>query len=404
MIAKLLPQPLRGVVTALPSKSQAHRLLICAALANGESHIACSQTGQDVDATVACLRALGAEIKYDGRTYAVRPIAAPAEDAVLDVSESGSTLRFLLPLACALGINATFLLHGRLAQRPMEPLWSELRRHGAKLERGDNKIRLCGGLTGSDFSLAANVSSQFLSGILFALCALGGGSLRLETALESAGYFDMTIDALRRFGARIERGENEIIFASGKLQSPGALTVEGDWSNGAFWLCADRIGNSSLTVTGLDPDSRQGDRIAPALIDVICTGDAKIDCSQIPDLVPPLAALAAFCPGRTVFAGAERLRLKESDRIASTVQMLKSLGAQAGALSDGLWVKGQKNLPGGTVNSAGDHRIAMAAAIAVPGCTGPVEIRGAQATEKSYADFWKDYVNLGGCVTWEDVI
>ena len=401
MIAKILPRPLRGTIAALPSKSQAHRLLICAALAKGESRIACGQTGQDVDATAACLRALGAGIEYDGKTYAVRPIAAPARDAVLDVGESGSTLRFLLPLVCALGVNATFLLHGRLAQRPMEPLWSELQRHGAKLERGDNEIRVHGGLTGSDFSLAANVSSQFLSGILFALCVLGGGSLRLETALESAGYFDMTIDALRRFGAKIGRGENEIVFAPGKLQSPGALAVEGDWSNGAFWLCAGRIGGG-LTVTGLDPDSRQGDRIAPTLIDAIYAGNAMIDCSQIPDLVPPLAALAAFCPGRTVFAGAARLRLKESDRIESVVQMLKSLGAEAGALPDGLWVEGRRCLPGGTVDACGDHRIAMAAAICAPGCEGPVTIRGAEATEKSYAGFWKDYVNLGGCLTWEE--
>ena len=155
----------------------------------------------------------------------------------------------------------------------------------------------------------------------------------------------MTIDAQWRFGAKIERGENEIIFAPGKLQSPGALAVEGDWSNGAFWLCAERIGGGGLTVTGLDPDSRQGDRIAPALIDAIRAGNAAIDCSQIPDLVPPLAALAAFCPGRTVFTGAERLRLKESDRITTTVQMLNRLGAEAGALPDGLWVEGQKTLP-----------------------------------------------------------
>ena len=157
-----------------------------------------------------------------------------------------------------------------------------------------------------------------------------------------------------------------------------------------------------MTVTGLDPASRQGDRAAPACIDAICAGNAVIDCGQIPDLVPPLAALAAFCPGRTVFAGAARLRLKESDRIESVVQMLKSLGAEAGALPDGLWVEGRRCLPGGTVDACGDHRIAMAAAICAPGCEGPVTIRGAEATEKSYAGFWKDYVNLGGCLTWEE--
>ncbi len=402
MIARLTPRPLRGEIAALPSKSQAHRALICAALAKGKTRIVCGQTGQDVEATVRCLRALGAEIEYDGTAYTVAPIAAPAQDAVPDVGESGSTLRFLLPVACALGVNTEFVLHGRLARRPLEPLWSELQRHGAVLERGENTIRTGGKLAGKDFSLAANVSSQFLSGILFALCVMGGGSLHLETAMESAPYFDMTCDALERFGAELIKEEAVIRLASGSMQSPGELAVEGDWSNAAFWLCADRIGGSRLTVTGLDPASRQGDRAAPACIDAICAGNAVIDCGQIPDLVPPLAALAAFCPGRTVFAGAARLRLKESDRIESVVQMLKSLGAEAGALPDGLWVEGRRCLPGGTVDACGDHRIAMAAAICAPGCEGSVTIRGAEATEKSYAGFWKDYVNLGGCLTWEE--
>ena len=402
MIARLTPRPLRGEIAALPSKSQAHRALICAALAKGKTRIVCGQTGQDVEATVRCLRALGAEIEYDGTAYTVAPIAAPAQDAVPDVGESGSTLRFLLPVACALGVNTEFVLHGRLAKRPMEPLWSELQRHGAVLERGENTIRAGGKLAGKDFSLAANVSSQFLSGILFALCVMGGGSLHLETAMESAPYFDMTCDALERFGAELIKEEAVIRLASGSLQSPGELAVEGDWSNAAFWLCADRIGGSRLTVTGLDPASRQGDRAAPAYIDAICAGNAVIDCGQIPDLVPPLAALAAFCPGRIVFAGAARLRLKESDRIESVVQMLKSLGAEAGALPDGLWVEGQRCLTGGTVDACGDHRIAMAATICAPGCEGPVTVRGAEATEKSYAGFWKDYVNLGGCLTWEE--
>ena len=402
MIARLTPRPLQGKIAALGSKSQAHRLLICAAMAAGPTRIVCGRTGQDVEATVRCLRALGAGIEYDGAAYIVNPIAEPRQNALLDAGESGSTLRFLLPLVCAMGVKATFRLHGRLAQRPMEPLWSELLRRGAKLERGDNEIRTGGKLTGDEFSLAANISSQFLSGVLFALAVLGGGRLRLETELESANYLDMTCDALRRFGAEIERVENDIIFAPGTLRSPGELIVEGDWSNAAFWLCAGRLGENALTVTGLDPASRQGDRIAPAWIDAVCTGNAVIDCAQIPDLVPPLAALAAFCPGRTAFIGAARLRLKESDRIESTVQMLKNLGARAGALPDGLWVEGQKRLPGGTVDSAGDHRIAMAAAIAATACAGSVKVRGAQATEKSYADFWKDYVNLGGCLTWEE--
>ena len=402
MIARLTPRPLRGEIAALPSKSQAHRALICAALAKGRTRIACGRTGQDVEATVRCLRALGADISYDGRVYAVTPIRTVPRVATLDAGESGSTLRFLLPVACALGANATFLLRGRLAKRPMEPLWSALVRHGAVLERDENSIRTGGKLTGSDFALAGNGSAQFLSGILCALCVMGGGSLRLETEPESAPYFDMTCGMLSRFGAALTRKNDTICLAPGGLHSPGELAVEGDWSNAAFWLCADRIGGSRLTVSGLDPDSRQGDRIAPALIETICAGNAEINCGQIPDLAPPLAALAAFCPGRTVFTGAARLRLKESDRIESTVRMLRGLGANAGALPDGLWVEGQRSLPGGTVDACGDHRIAMAAAIAAAGCCGSVTIRGAEATEKSYAGFWEDYVNLGGGLTWEE--
>ena len=402
MIARLTPRPVRGTIAALPSKSQAHRLLICAALAKGSTRIVCGKTGQDVEATVRCLRTLGAGIEYDGKAYTVSPITEPRQDAVLDAGESGSTLRFLLPLVCAMGVKATFCLHGRLAERPLEPLWSELSRRGANLERGENEIRVDGELTGNEFSLAANISSQFLSGVLFALCIMGGGSLRLETALESASYFDMTCDALARFGAALTRDNNIVRLAPGRLRSPGELTVEGDWSNAAFWLFANRIGQNNLTVTGLDPASRQGDRIVPDCIDAICAGDAVIDCAQIPDLVPPLAALAAFRPGTTRFTGAARLRLKESDRIESTVQMLNSLGARAEALPDGMRLEGQIRLPGGPVDSFGDHRIAMAAAIAATACEGPVVIRGAQATEKSYAGFWKDYVNLGGCLTWEE--
>lgn len=401
MIARIAPRPLCGSVAALPSKSQAHRLLICAALARGGTVIECAATGQDVEATVRCLCALGAEIHHDGRTYTVVPIGAPRSGAVLDVGESGSTLRFLLPVVCALGVEARFVTHGRLGQRPLEPLWSELTCHGAVLRREEDGIRTAGRLTGDSFSLAANISSQFLSGVEFALAILGGGTLRLETGLESADYLAMTEDALDAFGANITHENNLIRIAPGKLVSPGALRVEGDWSNAAFWLCANRLGGR-IAVAGLDPASRQGDRIVPALIETICAGGACIDCGQIPDLVPPLAALAAGVPGRSVFTGCARLRLKESDRIASTVRLLTDLGADAGALPDGLWVEGRPRLRGGAVDSCGDHRIAMAAAICAQACEGDVRVYGAQAASKSYRAFWDDYVRLGGSVSWEE--
>ena len=396
MIAAVTPGPLRGTIQAIASKSAAHRLLICAALADAPTVLQCAVEGQDMAATVRCLRALGAKIEETDGTLAVSPIEEPNPDAVLDVGESGSTLRFLLPVVCAIGAGARFVLHGRLAERPLEPLWSELIRCGAGLEKEDNMIRVSGALRENRFALAANVSSQFLSGVLLALPILGGGELTLTTELQSAGYLDMTVDALRRFGAEIIREDRVIRVAPGALRSPGICPVEGDWSNAAFWLCA------GVTVTGLDPDSRQGDRVAPACIGAIRAGNAVIDCGDIPDLVPPLAALAATCPGTTRFVNAQRLRLKESDRIASTVRMLSGLGAKAGESPDGLWVEGAERLPGGVVDGAGDHRIVMAAAVAAASCENPVTITGAHAAEKSYAAFWADFARLGGRVRWEE--
>ena len=395
MIAVVTPGPLRGTIPAIASKSAAHRLLICAAFSDAPTVLQCGVAGQDMAATVRCLRALGAKIEETNGTLAVSPIEKPSSGALLDAGESGSTLRFLLPVVCALGVPARFRLHGRLAQRPLEPLWSELTRRGAVLEKEDNEIRVSGALRENRFALAANVSSQFLSGILLALPLLGGGELTLTTELQSAGYLDMTVDALTRFGAEIVREDSVIRVTPGRLHSPGVCPVEGDWSNAAFWLCA------GVAVTGLDPDSRQSDRVAPVCIGAIRAGNAVIDCGNIPDLVPPLAALAATCPGTTRFGNAARLRLKESDRIAATVQMLTDLGAKAGATPDGLWVEGTERLRGGTVDGANDHRIVMAAAVAAAHCENPVRIRGAEAAEKSYAAFWADFARLGGRVRWE---
>lgn len=388
------PARLAGSITAIPSKSQAHRLLLLAALAEGATEIALPAMGQDVEATARCLRALGANIEYRGGICTVRPIEMP-KAAPLDVGESGSTLRFLLPVVCALGAKCSFRLHGKLPQRPMEVLVSELHRHGAEIWQDGNEIFVSGKLTGGEFRLPGNISSQFLSGILLALPILGGGSLTAEGPIESRGYLDLTVDALRKFGAEVTE-ENRKFTVGGTLRSPGALRVEGDWSNAAFWLVANRLGNA-IDVTGLDERSRQGDRAISRLLDC-----RVIDCAGVPDLAPALAVLAAFTPGETRFTGAARLRLKESDRIAACTAMVRALGAAAEERPDGFTVRGAQNLPGGTVDSFGDHRIAMAAAIA--GTRAPVKILNAQAVEKSYPAFWSDYARLGGAVAWEDAL
>ena len=401
MNAIVTPAPLVGSVAALPSKSQAHRLLICAALSNGTTRIDTPCAGQDIAATVRCLRALGARLDGDGSGYTVTPIQTPPTTCLLDVGESGTTLRLLLPVVCALGVRATFVLHGRLAQRPMEPLWSELSRHGTKLSRGEATIEASGRLTGTAFTLAANVSSQFLSGILLALPLLGGGVLHMDGTLESQGYVQMTVDALRRFGATAA-WKNQTIYIEGALQSPGHCAVEGDWSNAAFWLCANAMGENQIALTGLDSASHQGDSAILGAISAVQAGGARLDCRQIPDLVPPLAVLAALTPGQTQFCHAARLRLKESDRLQACTLMIHALGGHAAQSSDGFTVVGQPWLSGGTVDSFRDHRIAMAAAIAATRCRKPVRILNAQAVEKSYAAFWEDYCRLGGSVAWED--
>lgn len=396
------PARLGGEIAAIPSKSQAHRMLICAALSKTPTLIRCQSAGQDMDATARCLEALGAKLRWEADGCHVTPIGEAAQNAVLNVGESGSTLRFLLPVVCALGVKATFHLYGRLAQRPLEPLWSELQKNGARLTRGENTIEVSGRLTGRDYTLAANVSSQFLSGILMALPILGGGSLTMTGTLESEGYLNMTVEALRRFGSNITREDATFYVPGGPLKSPENCEVEGDWSNAAFWLCAGAIGGEDLKVTGLDPKSSQGDRAVVEVIAAIRKGNAVVDCTQIPDLVPPLAVLAALTPGTTRFAGAARLRLKESDRITACVQLLRSLGGTAEELPDGFTVEGKTRLHGGIVDSFGDHRIAMAAAIAAAGCEGKIEILNPQAVEKSYAAFWQDYCRLGGSIVWKE--
>lgn len=402
MKATITPAPLRGQVTVIPSKSQAHRLLICAALADRPTRIRCAVSSRDIDATADCLRALGAEICYQDQIFTVTPIRHRAEQAALPCGESGSTLRFLLPVAAALGTESTFLLEGRLPQRPMSPLWEELEDHGCRLCRpAADQIRLEGALYGTDFTMAADVSSQFISGLLFALPLLGGGQIRLTGTVESAGYLAMTCQAMRQFGVDVRWVDDRICVASGTYRSPGELCVEGDWSGAAFWLCARALG-AELDCLGLREDSAQADRQVLAAIEQIKTGNAVISARDIPDLVPVLAVLAAATPGTTRFTEAGRLRIKESDRIASTLALIRDLGGSGEEAPDGMVIHGKDGLRGGVCDSVNDHRIAMSAAVAALGCTEPVVLHGARAVEKSYPTFWQEYIRLGGQVRLEE--
>ena len=405
MTAVIQPSALSGTVPAIASKSQAHRLLICAALADRPTTVACPTLSADITATADCLRALGADISYDNGVFSVRPIVSLPDHPALDCGESGSTLRFLLPVVCALGAKATIKMHGRLPQRPLSPLWEELERHGAILTRPtEDTIAVAGRLTPGDYTIAANVSSQFISGLLFSLPLLEEDStIALTGKLESAAYVTMTVRALALFGVDCPMEENAFAVPGGRrFVSPGTARVEGDWSNAAFWVAADHICGGTLTVTGLDTDSPQGDRAVVALASRIAAGNAVIDCQDVPDLVPVLSVLAAVSPGVTRFENAGRLRIKESDRLATTAGLIRALGGRAEELPEGLIVTGLDHLSGGTVDSANDHRIAMSAAVAALKCDGPVILHGAQAVNKSYPAFWANYNALGGKAILED--
>ncbi len=397
-----------GTLRAIASKSAAHRLLITAAFADAPTRIRCEQINEDIAATADCLSALGATITHEAPYYTVQPIKNIPTEAILPCRESGSTLRFMLPIAAALGVRTQFLLAGRLPNRPLSPLREVLEENGITLsETGSNPLCMEGRLTGKAFAIAGNVSSQFISGLLFALALCKeGGRLDVLGQLESAPYVDMTCDALRHFGADIEQtADGYTVHAPAHTALQSEVAVEGDWSNAAFPLCAAAIGGE-VTMTGLDLASHQGDRAILSLLSrfgaevttnefgvTVChrpLHGIDIDATQIPDLVPVLATVASVAEGLTRIFGAARLRLKESDRLVTVREMLSALGASVKETEDGLIVDGKPTLTGGTVSAAGDHRIAMSAAVASVACRTPVTITGAEAVSKSYPAFFDD--------------
>ena len=385
----ICPRCLSGELAVIPSKSQAHRLLVCAAFSDNPTLLRCAETNRDIEATADCLSALGAMITRTDSGYSVFPVRAVPERAVLNCGESGSTLRFLLPVAGALGVDTLFTMEGRLPQRPLSPMWEEMERMGCTLTRPTpDTVRCTGKLRIGTYRIDGGVSSQFITGLLLALSLLEDASkLEITGKVESRPYIEMTKAAISLFGGDPEHpGKN-------KFHSPGTVSVEGDWSNGAFFLAANELG-SQLKLYGLDTGSPQGDRAIREILPMLRNGRPRISAADIPDLVPVLSVVAAARHG-AVFTDIRRLRIKESDRVASVIAMLKALGGQAEADENTLTVFPSK-LTGGTVDSCNDHRIAMSAAIAATVCTGPVTILGAECVRKSYPSFWEEYRRLGG--------
>ena len=395
-------ESLKGTVGAIASKSMAHRYLVCASLCPDVTRIRCETRSDDVSVTAKCLSALGAEISYSEGGYFVGQ-GETVRRPTLECGESASTLRFLLPVVAALGTGAAFLRGMRLRVRPLRALTDELSRHGCSVsEVIEDPLYVGGKLRGGYYEVPGNISSQFISGLMFALPLCEGDSLlRCIGKLESRPYVEMTMSALRAFGIEIKETERGFEIAGGqKYKSPGNSPVEGDWSAASFWKCAAALG-ADVSVTGLKDDSLQGDKACVELFERL-KGDGKVllDAADTPDLVPVLAvAAAARKKGNTIIYNAGRLRLKESDRLSSVCEMLKKLGAVCSETEDGLKIAGGK-LRSGTVDSHGDHRIAMAAAIASV-AAGNVTVEGAEAVSKSYPAFWEDFQRLGGTVVFE---
>lgn len=409
----ITPAVLHGNLTPPPSKSAAHRAIICAALANGQSRIAPFENSKDMDATIGAVRALGAKVTIDENRLIIDGSNTFSKiSPEIDCLESGSTLRFMIPVAAAGGANVTFKGKGRLPQRPIGPYLDCLPENGVSCEtNGGLPLQISGRLEPGVYTLPGDVSSQFVTGLLLALPLLSGDSeIRLTTPLQSVGYIDLTIDIMKQFGVDIIRRNQSFFVKGNKHYTPCNFKVEGDWSQAAFWLAAGALG-SRIECSGLDLESRQGDS---AVIDILRRFGAKIGCgetvsaygenlngceidaSQIPDLVPVLAAVASLSEGRTVIGNAARLRLKESDRLHTTARGLSALGAKISETSDSLIIEGRPFLSGGTANGANDHRIVMALSIAAIKCKNPVTISDCESINKSYPQFFNDYNALGG--------
>ncbi|MCR5292285.1 MAG: 3-phosphoshikimate 1-carboxyvinyltransferase [Eubacterium sp.] len=467
-----------GTIRAIASKSHAHRLIIAASLADIPTRIYINTTSKDIEATISCMEALGAVFApFDGG-YDVTPIAAdragnkvkkssaePADSKEMtsstepvgsiysiDCGESGSTLRFLLPILGILGLSTSITMHGRLSERPLSPLYEEMLRHGATMSPvGTNPFFIKDAMTGGIYNIAGNVSSQYITGLLLALpLAKEDSEIRIVGKLESRPYVNITLSVLDMFGIAYEEIQSNESLTSGKsdsdieistvyrikgnqtYHSPSECTVSGDWSNSAFFLSAGAISKDGVTVTGLDLNSPQGDK---AIIDLLrrfgadisishnpASADSgsldltknaltelssitvkggslhgiDIDAADIPDLVPILSAVAATAEGTTIIRNIERLRIKESDRVKTVIETLTNLGATISESKDEdgnaiLLIEGSRTLPGGIVDSYNDHRIAMTAAVLSIACSGPVTIFDPLAVNKSYPTFYEDF-------------
>lgn len=410
---KILPSKLKGEINIIASKSYAHRLLICAALSDSPTRIKITSLNDDIRATIKALSAFGTKVEIDKSTITVTPASPVKTHAFINCMESGSTLRFMLPVAAMICKYSMFIGSGKLPNRPILPLIEVMRQNGAIVKNDRLPLSVSAKLKGGIYKLGGDISSQFVSGLMFALVlAEGDSQIHITGKLESKLYVDMTIKALMDFGIKIKAESYGYYIKGGqKYKSPGTASVEGDWSSAAFFLAAGAL-SGPVTVLGLNDDSLQPDK---KIVDYLKQFGAQveaqnnritvtkkelhginIDISQTPDLFPILSIIASVSTGRTVFSNCKRLRYKESDRLESTYKMLKSLGADAEIVNDSMVVNGINCLKGSVVDGFNDHRIVMSAAIASLICDSPVTINDENAINKSYPEFFEHFTKLGG--------
>ncbi len=407
------PTKLTGELNVVPSKSLSHRVLIAAGLADGKSHVSNVLHANDIDATKKALEAFGVTFDGDLVNGGKREVIKP----FVNVKESGSTLRFMIPIYLLDHHEITIDGEGRLAKRPLDAYEALFRSKAIVFERqGEEQLPLLlkGRLKGGHYPIPGNVSSQFISGLLFALPLRREDSvIELTTPLESKGYVDLTLSVLKQFGIHILSVDNFFYIKGSQRYTPTNVSVEGDYSQAAFWLVAGLLGDKPIKLSHLSKDSLQGDK---AIVDVIQQMDGKleptddgyivypsmtkgaiIDLKDIPDLGPILMVLAARSSGKTVFKNCERLRIKESDRLTAMLKTLTKFGVQTSVDDDTVTIIGQSSFKGNqTLSAYNDHRIAMAIAVASIIADGLVTIEGAESVNKSYPTFFDDYKMLGG--------
>ena len=427
---RIKPGRIKGSVKIPPSKSMAHRAIICASLSKGVSRISNIDFSDDIIATIDGMRSLGAEIEIkenlliiDGTGFlknisqsgnsdlstsgscrnTAGDISSSADNSpiTVDCNESGSTLRFLIPISIAYKNHVRFIGKGNLGKRPLNTFYDIFDRQKIEYSFKEDELNLVinGKLQGDIFEVKGNISSQFISGLLFTLPLLEKDSkIVITTVLESKGYIDLTLDMLNKFGIEIVNNNyREFLIRGGQSYRPMDYKVEGDYSQAAFFFSANALGNN-VDCLDLDPDSFQGDKVCIDILEKMETELHEIDASQCPDIIPVLTVVASLSKGETRVINGQRLRIKECDRLNAICTELNKLGANIVELDDGLIINGVETLKGGHVHSHKDHRIAMSLAIASTRCEEDVILEEPDCVSKSYPDFWKDFKKLGGQV------